>query len=96
MATKNLNAKEARFDTRISKEQKVFFERAARIGGFRSLTDFVVVAAQEKAQEIITERERIIASQKDSELFFDAVLHPIEPNEKLKNAANDFKALFFE
>jgi uncharacterized protein (DUF1778 family) len=93
METKNLNTKDARFDTRLSKEQKLFFERAARLGGFRSLTDFVVNAAHEKAKEIISERERIIASQKDSEIFFDAISNPQAPNEALTKAASAFKSL---
>jgi uncharacterized protein (DUF1778 family) len=94
MATKDLNTKDARFDTRLSKEQKVFFERAAQLGGYRNLTDFVVMAVQEKAKEIISESERVIASQKDSEIFFNAVLNPKPPNEELSKAANEFKALF--
>jgi uncharacterized protein (DUF1778 family) len=94
MSTKELNTKDARFDTRLPKEQKDFFERAARLGGYRNLTDFVVIAVQEKAREIMSERERIIASQKDSEIFFDAVFNPKAPNEALSQAANEFKALF--
>ena len=94
MATKELNSKNARFDTRLIKEQKVFFERAARLGGYRSLTDFVVITVQEKAKEIISERERIIASKNDSEIFFDAISNPKSPNEALTKAANEFKALF--
>ena len=94
MATKESNTKNARFDTRLTKEQKVFFERAAILGGFRSLTDFVVVALQEKAKEIVSERERIITSQKDSEIFFDAVINPKSPNKELTKAADEFKALF--
>lgn len=93
MATKELNTKNARFDTRLTKEQKDFFERAAILGGFRSLTDFVVVALQEKAKEIVSERERIIASQKDSEIFFDAVINPKSPNKELIKTADEFKAL---
>ena len=93
MATKELNIKDARFDTRLPKEQKVFFERAARLGGFRNLTDFVVMAVQEKAKVIISERERVIASQKDSEIFFDAVINPKSPNKELVKAAEEFKVL---
>ena len=94
MEAQEFNSKDARFDTRLPKEQKKFFERAARLGGYRSLTDFVVIAAQEKANEIIAERERVIASKKDSELFFDAISNPKAPNEALTKAANEFKALF--
>lgn len=94
MATKEFNTKNARFDTRLSEEQKVLFERAARLGGYRNLTDFVVVTVQEKAKEIISERERIIASQKDSDIFFDAVMNPKAPNKELSKAADEFKAFF--
>ena len=94
MATKEINIKNARFDTRLSKEQKDLFERAARLGGYRNLTEFVVIAVQEKANEIISERERIIASQKDSEIFFEAALNPKAPNSELFKASDEFKALF--
>lgn len=94
MATKELNTKDARFDTRLSKKQKVFFERAAQLGGYRSLTDFVLITVQEKAKEIISERERIIASKKDSEIFFDAISNHKSPNKELTKAANEFKGLF--
>ncbi len=94
MATKGQNIKNARFDTRLPKEQKDFFEKAARLGGYRNLTDFVVMAAQEKAKEIISEKERIIASQKDSEVFFNAIMNSKAPNDELSKAANEFKALF--
>ena len=94
MTSKELNTKNARFDTRLSKEQKVFFEKAARLGGYRNLTDFVVMAVQEKAKEIISEKERIIASQKDSEVFFNAIMNSKAPNDELVKATNEFKALF--
>ena len=83
----------ARFDTRLTKEQKAFFERAARLGGFRSLTDFVVLTVKKRANEIIDESERVIASQRDREIFFDAITNPGKPNQKLLEAANDFKDL---
>ena len=94
METKELNIEKARFDTRLSKEQKAFFERAARLGGFRSLTDFIVLTVQKRAKEIILEREQVIASQKDSEIFFDAITNPGKPNQKLTDAANEYKSLF--
>lgn len=94
MTSKEPNTKNARFDTRLPKEQKVFFEKAARLGGYRNLTDFVVMAVQEKAKEIISEKERIIASQKDSEVFFNAVMNSKAANDELVKAANEFKALF--
>jgi uncharacterized protein (DUF1778 family) len=93
MATKEIKQSKARFDTRLSKEQKVFFERAARVGGYRSLTDFVVLTVQEKAKEIISEKEQIIASERDSEIFFDAITSSAKANKSLVNAANEYNAL---
>lgn len=92
MATKEINQSKARFDTRLPKEQKVFFERAARVGGYRSLTDFVVLTVQQKAKEIISEKEQIIASERDSEIFFDAITNSKKANKNLINAANEYKA----
>ena len=78
----------------FQKNKKFFFEKAARLGGFRNLTEFVVIAANQKAKEIISERERVIASQRDSEVFFNAVTNPKAPNKELFKAADEFKALF--
>lgn len=91
MSTKELNNKDARFDTRLPKEKKLFFERAAQLGGFRNFTDFVLIAVEEKAKEIMAEREQFLASQKDSEIFFDAVFNSKKPNNELRKAAAEFK-----
>jgi uncharacterized protein (DUF1778 family) len=92
MATKGLNIEKARFDTRLPKEQKALFERAAHIAGFRSLTDFVLLTVQKRASEIIREKDQVIASQKDSEIFFDVITNSPKPNKKLTQAANEYKA----
>jgi uncharacterized protein (DUF1778 family) len=96
MATKTEKTGKARFDARLTKEQKRFFERAATIGGFRSLSDFVILTVQEKAREIIREEENILASRKDSEIFFDAIVNISNPNEELISAANQFKKMISE
>ncbi len=86
------NLKEqARFDARITKEQKQFFERAALAGGYRNLTDFVIRTIQDKAKEIIEDNEQIIASKKDSAIFFDAIVNAKKPNKALKDALKDYK-----
>ena len=83
----------ARFDTRLPLEQKQFFEKAAILGGYRNLTDFVIVTVQNKAKEIIEEREQIIASQKDKELFFDSLVNPPSPNSNLLSAKDEYNKL---
>jgi uncharacterized protein (DUF1778 family) len=87
------SAKEqARFDARLSKEQKQFFEKAAYLGGYRSLTDFVILTVQEKAKEIIKDKEQVLASERDCEVFFDAITNPKSPSAALKKAAAEYEA----
>ncbi len=93
MHTTTLSTKNARFDTRLPIEQKKLFEKAAQLGGYRNLTDFVVMTVQEKAKKIIAEKERIIASERDSKIFFDAIFNSTEPNNDLKKAVNEFEKL---
>ena len=83
-------AEQSRFDARLPKEQKQFFEKAAYLGGYRNLTDFIVRVVQEKANEIIKAKEQIIASERDSQIFFDAITNPQKPSETLKNALTDY------
>ena len=88
-----LRQDKARFDTRLPLEQKQLFERAAILGGYRSLTDFIVATVQKKAKEIIEENERIIASQKDKEIFFNSLLNPPKPNNDLLSAKKEYDNL---
>ena len=83
----------ARFDARLSKEKKIIIEKAARLGGYRNLSDFVVSTVYERAQMIIQKSETILASQRDSEIFFNALVNPPEPNEALVSAARQYKKM---
>ena len=87
-----MSTEHARFDARLPKEQKLFFERAAYLGGYRNLTDFVILTVQEKAKKIIKEKEQIIASERDSQIFFDAITKPDKPSKTLKKALDDYNA----
>ena len=83
---------QARFDARLPKEQKELFERAAYLGGYRNLTDFIFKVAQDKAKEIIIENEKIIASERDSQIFFNAITNPQKPSETLRRAVKDYNS----
>lgn len=80
----------SRFDTRLPKEQKELFEYAANLGGFRTLSEFVIFSAQQQASNIIEKYNTILASRKDQEIFFNAILNPQKPNDRLKKAAVRF------
>lgn len=81
----------SRFDTRLPKEQKDLFEYAASLGGYRTLTEFVIVSVQERAKKIIEEHNKIIASKKDQEVFFNELINPSKSNKALKAAALRYK-----
>ncbi len=85
-----------RFDTRLTKEQKEFFEYAAKLGGYRTLTEFVISSALERANKLVKEHETILASERDRKLFFNAIINPIDPNDKLKKAALRYNELINE
>lgn len=75
-----------RLDLRISQKQKSAFEQVLELGGFRSLTDFVLRAASEKAEAIMEKHNNWLVSENDRKIFFDALLKPPAPNERLKAA----------
>ncbi len=83
--------KSERIDLRITPTDKELFKRAQQISGDTSLSSFLLRIIKQKTQEIVAEKESILLTQKDRELFFDAVFGDIEPNEKLKKAAKRYK-----
>ena len=87
----NEASRKTRFDTRLSVEEKKLLEKAAKIGCFRSLSEFVLRAAQKQAEEIIEKHELVLASDRDSALFFETILNPEAPNNKLMEAAKKYK-----
>lgn len=79
-----------RINARVPQEQKRHFEHAAQLGGFRTLTDFILDAAQQKADAIIREHQTVLASEKDRQIFFQEITSPAEPNEMLRKAAERY------
>ncbi|MFD2790478.1 hypothetical protein KCTC52924_03007 [Arenibacter antarcticus] len=75
------------------KNKKLFFERAACLGGYRGLTDSAVLTVQEKAKKIIAEIEQILVSKKDSEILLDAITNPPKANKNHMKAASENQAL---
>ncbi len=79
-------ARRERLEARVTAEQKHRLIRAAQLSG-RSLTDFIVAAADQRAREIIREHEVMTLSPADSRAFVDALLSEAEPSDRLKTAA---------
>ena len=68
-------ARTARIEARIAPEVLAVVKRAAEIQG-RSVSDFVVSAAQEVAHRTIEEIQIIRLSVEDQRAFAEAVLNP--------------------
>ena len=83
----------ARFDTRLPKKQKEFFEYAANLGGYRTLTEFVIMSVQSKADEIVEKHRSIVSSKRDQEVFFAAIMNPPAPGKRPSAAARKYNKL---
>ena len=75
----------ARLEARISADLYAMLKRAAEIQG-RTLTDFVISAAQDAARRAIEQSEVIRLSLADQECFAQALLAPPRPAPALKRA----------
>jgi uncharacterized protein (DUF1778 family) len=85
-------ARSARIEARITPDGLAIVKRAAEIQG-RSLSDFVVAAAQEAAYQTIERVEIIRLSAEDQRLFAEALLNPPAPAPALVRAAENHRRL---
>lgn len=90
MATQQTRS--ARIEARISPEVLNVVKRAAELQG-RSVSDFVVAAAQEAARRTIEDTTIIRLSVEDQRLMLDTILDPPEPNDALRKAFDAYKRL---
>ena len=92
MGHKRTENKSLRFEARITTEQKNLFLRAAALTG-QSLTNFIVATAYETAARTLREYEIMKLSERDREVFVNALLNPPEPVERLREAAWHYQRL---
>ncbi|HYA07434.1 MAG TPA: DUF1778 domain-containing protein [Xanthobacteraceae bacterium] len=75
----------ARIEARIAPEALAVVKRAAEIQG-RSVSDFVVAAAEEAANRTIETAHIIRLSVEDQRRFAEAIINPPKPNKALRRA----------
>ena len=85
----------ARLEARITREALAIIRRAAEIQG-RSVSDFVVAAAQEAARKTVAETEVIRLSREAQERFVALLLNPSVPAPALKRAFRRHRSLIVE
>ena len=82
----------SRIEARIAPDALAIVKRAAEMQG-RSVSDFVVAAAQEAAHRMIQETQIIRLSVEDQHAFAAAILDPPPPNDALRRAAEAYRNL---
>ena len=85
----------ARLEARIAPDALAIVKRAAEMQG-RSVSDFVVAAAQDAAYRAIEETQVIRLSVADQKMFVDAILNPPPPNDAMRRAAAAYRDLVKE
>lgn len=83
----------SRIEARIAPEALAIVRRAAEIQG-RSVSDFVVAAAQEAASRTIDETEIIRLSLAGQRQIAEAILNPPDPTPALRKAFQRHRELF--
>jgi uncharacterized protein (DUF1778 family) len=79
-----------RLQFRVDEQTKDLIERAAHLSG-RKVSDFCVTSLTETARRTIAEHETLVLSEGDREAFFDALVNPPKPSERLKRALAEHK-----
>jgi uncharacterized protein (DUF1778 family) len=85
----------ARIEARIAPDALAVVRRAAEIQG-RSISDFVVAAAQDAAQRTVAEVEVIRLSREAQEQFVSLLLNPPPPSDALLRALERHREMIVE
>lgn len=87
-------SKDERIEIRVSSHDKRIFQKAQKLSGDKSFSSFIIRVLKKHSEEIVANNERILASDRDREIFFNAVFGNEKPNNILVNAAKKYKSQF--
>ena len=85
-----LPSRDARLGFRVDAATKALIERAARLER-RKLTDYCMTVLAEAARRTIAEHDTIVLSDRDRSVFFDALINPPAPNQRLRKAFREHR-----
>jgi len=89
-AKRDRRLREERLGFRVDEPTKALIERAAQLEQ-RKLTDFCMSALTNAARRTIAEHETIVLSERDRAAFFDTLVNPPTPSERLQRAFAEHK-----
>jgi len=77
--------REERLGFRVDEPTKALIERAAQLER-RKLTDFCMTALTDAARRTIAAHDTLVLSDQDRATFFDALVNPPAPSERMQRA----------
>lgn len=83
--TEKRRTRSLRLGFRVDAQTKRLVERAAALER-RSLTDFCLTALTEATRATISRHETLLLSERDRQVFFDALVTPPKPSVRLRRA----------
>jgi uncharacterized protein (DUF1778 family) len=88
--TERRRARSSRLGFRVDAQTKKLVERAAALER-RSLTDFCLTVLTEATRATISRHETLLLSERERQVFFDALVRPPKPNARLRRAFRSAK-----
>ena len=89
---KNNGMADDRITARVPHSTRRIIERAAAVYG-ATISQFVVQASVERANEVLHSMEMVKLSSRDAQIFIDSLTRPPVPNKKLQEAFRAHKRL---
>jgi uncharacterized protein (DUF1778 family) len=84
--------KDERIELRVSAEEKRIFKRAQKLSGDKTFSGFILRIVKKQAEEIVSQNDSILTTERDREIFFDAVYGNSSPNQILMEGAQKYKS----
>lgn len=84
------SSKDSRIDLRVTAEQKALLEKAASMQGV-SLSAYTLLHLLPQAQKDLEEREKLVLTDRDRDLFLSAMANPPKLQGSLKTAIAEYR-----
>lgn len=84
--------KDERIEIRVSPQDKRIFKKAQQLSGDKTFSSFMIRILKKEAERIVAKNDQIIVSDRDRDVFFEAVFGDRKPNQDLIHAAKRYKS----
>ena len=84
------SSKDSRIDLRVTAKQKALLEKAASMQGV-SLSAYTLLHLLPQAQKDVEDREKLVLTDRDRDLFLSAMVNPPKLQGKLKSAIAEYR-----